>query len=234
MWRLVVWVPVLTWAGVALSVEPVRARDGAGAPVGAGARAGESSRAGERARVGQTEPVRAGDAARAAAARVALVEAVGVIEESGAGVAEAVVRAEGAMVVLRGLVDTSFHAPNLREPGVRVHALALREEVARVLAGQGEGAGGGEGAVMVVVDDVMHFRARVHRALAGAALARGDRAGEVIHRRAVVAVEPGDEAGWVALRDAYLAAGDRRGAAAVEGERWRAVPGEPVMGVPAQ
>ncbi|MCB9543954.1 MAG: hypothetical protein H6703_16115 [Myxococcales bacterium] len=163
-----------------------------------------------------------GDAARAAAARAALGEALAVV--GAAPDRAAVARAEAAMAALRGLVDTAFHAPNLRDEAARPHALALRGEVARLLAG--------EAAVMVLRDDVLHFRPAVHRALAGAARALGDAAGEVAHRRAVVAAAPEGAADWVALRDAWLAAGDRRSAAAVDVERLQAAPGGPVIGAP--
>lgn len=171
---------------------------------------------------GAAAPVRAGDAARVVAARAALGEALGVIEK--APDRAAVARAEAAMAALRALVDTAFHAPDLRAEAARPHALALRGEVARLVAG--------EGAVMVLRDDVLHFRPAVHRALAGAARALGDAAGEVAHRRAVVAAAPEGAGDWVALRDAYLAAGDRRGAAAVDVERLQAAPEGPVISAP--
>lgn len=152
---------------------------------------------------GAAPPVRAGDAARVVEARAALAAALAEV-----GSVEAAGRAEAAMATLRGLVDASFHGANLREAGARVHALALRAEVAKLL-GEAE-------APMVLVGDVVHFRPAVHRALAEAAMARGAAAEAVRHWRAVVAVAADDRAAWVGLRDAHLAGGDRGAAAAVD------------------
>lgn len=158
---------------------------------------------------GAAPRVQAGDAARVVEARAALVSALaGVASVDPAASAEAAGRAEAAMATLRGLVDGSFHGVNLRDAGARVHALALRAEVAKLM--------GGAGAPMVLVEDVVHFRPAVHRALAEAAMARGAAAEAVRHWQAVVGVARDDRAAWVGLRDAHLAGGDRAAAAAVE------------------
>lgn len=176
---------------------------------------------------GAAPRVRAGDAARVVEARAALASALAGVARAGADPVaggEAAGRAVAAMAALRGLVDASFHGVNLREAGARVHALALRAEVAKLL--------GEAGAPMVLVEDVVHFRPAVHRALAEGAMARGAAAEAVAHWRAVVAVAVDDRAAWVGLRDAHLAGGDRAAAAGVDARLARPGLEGPVLRAP--
>lgn len=99
--------------------------------------------------------VATGQAARLAAARADLNAAVRQLDAD-PKLVRPVRTARRAMREIRRLVDASYHAVNLRV--ARPAALALRQEVALTL--------GGPDAVLVLRDDVLHFRPHIHRTLA--------------------------------------------------------------------
>ncbi len=142
-------------------------------------------------------PVSAGDAPAMARTRAELRAATAALRLQPTLAHERRVR--GAMRRLDALLDSCYHAPNLREPKARAHALALRAEVHLTTAGPN--------AVMVLRDDVFHFRPEIHRALADAAGRRGAHADAVAHLRAALAVAARDVDSLAALKEAYLALG---------------------------
>ena len=104
-----------------------------------------------------------------------------------------------AMARIDATIDTAYHGRNLTKPRIRRHALALRREVMRTVAGPD--------GVMVLQDDVLRFRAEIHRALADAARVRGAMDDVVIHLRAAVAADDKSVEHLSALKQAYEAAG---------------------------
>ncbi len=108
-------------------------------------------------------------------------------------------RVTRAMARVDATIDTAYHARNLTTPRIRRHALALRREVLRTIAGPD--------GVMVLRDDVLRFRAGIHRALADAARVRGAMDTVVIHLRAAVAADDKSVEHLNALKQAYEAAG---------------------------
>lgn len=149
--------------------------------------------------------VDAGDAARTDAALRTLREAVGRLKTG--PTRAALDRAKGAMKTLEESVDRYFHAANLREPAARPHVLALRHQIHLAL--------GAEDAVLTIHDDVVRFRPEIHRALADASRAVGDRAAEIRHLREAIALAGPDADHLAALRAAYLAMGRDADAEAV-------------------
>lgn len=115
--------------------------------------------------------------------------------------------AQAAMRALEAAADAYFHGENLRAPGARPHVLALRHEIHLAL--------GGEDPVLTLHDDVLHFRPAIHRTLADASRVLGERETEIRHLRIAIALSGPDSKRLGALRAAYLALGNRRGAEAV-------------------
>lgn len=177
------------------------------------------------AAVAAPSAIRAGDAARLTEARAALETARATLARSETppdALAAARAAAERALSTIEDLVDRYHHAPNLRDPAIRAHALDLRPVVGRLFAADGP---------LVLHRDVIHPRPELARALADAARRLGDRAGEVAWLRAALATAPDDRALLTALRDAALATGDVPAANAV-GARLRALEGAPPPGTP--
>ncbi len=129
--------------------------------------------------------------------------------EAGGG-ADAIQRAVSAMARVEQAVDAYFHAPNLRQPQARPAAASVRNLLHGLL--------GGRAPLLVLHDDVVHFRPAIQRDLAAACARLGDRRGQIRHLRAAVAVEGPSLEDLATLRAAHLALGDTRAAEAVAAE----------------
>ncbi len=113
-------------------------------------------------------------------------------------------RAEAALAILDRTLDAYFHGPNLRDHAARPAVLALRPLIHALYAGPD--------APMVLVDDVLRYRPRIHRALAAAARALGRHADAWRHLKAARAAG-GDAATLDARLAAVCAAGGPAGCA---------------------
>lgn len=129
----------------------------------------------------------------------ALTRAEGVLKNALAALAEApspgaLKRAVEAMEHIERVLDTFFHAPNLKT--ARPEARALRPVVLRLRAEDG---------LLVQVDDVLHFKPAVHAQLAAACTALGDAPGALRHHLDLLAVAPTPEHIALALKAAEAA-----------------------------
>jgi hypothetical protein len=151
------------------------------------------------------------DARLAAAATGAADELRAALEalDAGGGAAS-LARAQRAMALVERAVDAYFHAPNLREAAARPAAASLR--------GLLHGLIGGRSPLLVIHDDVVHFRPALQRDIAAACARLGDRRGQIRHLRAAVAVEGPTLEDLATLRAAHLALGDTHAADAVAAE----------------
>ena len=132
-------------------------------------------------------------------ARDRLERALVQLDGSAARVEPALRVARRSMRVIDRAVDAYFHAPNLRRPTARPHALALREEIHGLFAHQG--------GLLVVHDDIVRFRPVVHRALARGCKRLGRRSEEARHLRSARLVSADAPVDLKALFEAYTAMG---------------------------
>lgn len=133
---------------------------------------------------------------------------------SAAALRTALQGAKAAVAELFAVIDAAHHATDLAAPLVRPVALALRPLLAEARSG--------EGALLVLTDDVWLLRAEVQDTLADALLAAGDREGALQARIDAVAADAASAA-RLTLLSAALAAAGHGDAAALMAARARAL-----------